>query len=451
MRYNDFVMTVTERQETGYPVSATESSLGRAAHVAPPPDNLLTRSLASVAAIEADACDETLLCEAGVNLFRWLLAGPLETHLRLAWDRAEQAGRGLRLRLVIDPPEIAAWPWELLHDPVRDHTFATAVATPLVRFLDQTGSFGALVEQEAELPLHMLVVLPQDECLDLAQERALIQDAVQPLQNALRVHLLSGPVTRTALSDALLAQQYDLLHFAGHGGFIEGQVYIALNQPDGTPDYVDGGTLARLGANHRSLKLAVMNVCSSGRQDTVRAFRGLAPQWVRRGVPAVVAMQYQLSDQASLTFAREFYRQLCTGENAGQVDVAVAHARNMLAVRRKGDRSFAAPVVFTHARDGVIFSLPREAAVRELLDPSSQRARLAMFVGSLQASMDFEDDWSGAEQQRLEEWRLILRRAEQAYRLHLAGSEPEVQQAARQGLALIQSRLATLDSALSGV
>lgn len=449
MLYNDFTITITGRQKSGYSVSATADGVGRVAHGLPLPGAGLLESLAGAAQPSSTVDAETFLRSTGESLFRWATPGSVESHLRIAWDRADRQSRGLRIRLSIDAPEVNVWPWELLHDPVRDHPFATSISTPLVRFLDQADEFGGLANQLSELPLDLLLIIPHTPDLDLAREQALIEEAIAPLGGAVKLHALEGIVTRGALADALMGGRFDIVHFSGHGGFTAGRGYIALNRANGMPDWVEGATLGRLLANHPSLKLAILNACATGQVDEGRAFQGLAPQLVRRGIPAVVAMQYNLTDQAALTFAREFYRQLSLGENAGQVDLAVTHARNMLAVRSAADVSFAAPVIYTHAPDGVIFRLPRNAEAGSSVDPSSQRARLAGLRGSLRAGDELEDDWALAGRQKLEVWRQILRRTEQTYRLHLSDHDPDVQRAAREGLALTQRRLTALESALA--
>jgi len=448
MLYNDLTFTIAIRQESGYSVTAVAEHLGRVSETLPPADLRLQGLLSAVAALAPADHDEALLRTAGEALFAWLTPGALATHLRLAWDRAERQGRGLRLCLSIDAPEINAWPWELLHDPARDHSFGASASTPLVRYLDRTDQFGALAELEAELPLHILLVVPQTPDLDLARERSAIEEAIASLQGALQLRVLNGLVTRTALADALLAGQYCIVHGSGHGGFVDGRGYVGLNKADGATDWVDSQTLARFFVNYRSLKLVILNVCSSGRLDDARAFQGLAPQLVRRGVPAVIAMQYPLTDEAALQFAREFYRRLCLGQDTGRVDVAVAHARNMLAILSPGDRAFAAPVLYTHAADGVVFTLPREAAVSEVLDPGSRRARLAMLVNSLECSLDFEEDWALADRAQLATWRGTLQQAEEAYWAHLASPQADVQRVASQGLAVLQARLEALDATL---
>jgi hypothetical protein len=257
-------------------------------------------------------------------------------------------------------------------------------------------------------------------------------------------------VTRSDLADALLLGNYQCLHFGGHGGFIEGKGYLGLNEPDGAPDWLDGDALARLAVNYRATRLVLLNACDTGQTDDGKAFAGLAPQLVRSGVAAVVAMQFPIPDKAAAIFAREFYKRLCVGDEAGQVDVAVAYARSMLAVLRPNDRSWAAPVLFTHAADGVIFTVPPRVRAGGALDPLAQRERLLALTASLEASMKSDDDWKLASKAELSAWRGMTERAGEAYRAHLAHPRIEVRQAAEQGLKLVDKRLAAINAALAG-
>jgi hypothetical protein len=378
-------------------------------------------------------------------MFRWLFADDLETQLRIAWDRAERLGHGLRIRLSMDPAELAALPWELLHDPTRDHLFSTSISTLLVRYFDQSSRFGGLADQSVELPLNLLLVIPQTPDLDADLERRSVEEALAGLQDLVNLTVADGLVTRQALSDALLESAFHVMHFAGHGAFAHGEGYIALNTAGRKADIVDAQSFSRLLGNHHSLRLVVLNSCSTGRTDSHRAFVGLAPALVSQGVPAVIAMRHPVVDEQAAAFAHEFYQQLCTGENSGQVDVALTHARNMLAVLYPRSDAWAAPMLFTHAVDGVLFDLSELIAGQTGADP----ARAALLAGSLQRSMELTEDWELASAGQLKAWRRTLMRIEQTYRAHLDDPNPDAQLAARYGLALITGRLGDLEARLS--
>jgi hypothetical protein len=166
-------------------------------------------------------------------------------------------------------------------------------------------------------------------------------------------------------------------------------------------------------------------------------------------VPAVVAMQYPLTDDAAMAFAEEFYRRLCMGENAGRVDVAVTHARNLLAILYPDNRCFAAPVVYTRAPDGVIFTLQDQTTAPVTSGNGKKVERAGGLSESLQASAAFEDDLALAERDLLESWRRALSQAAEDYQRHLSEPNPEIQEAARQGLAVLCRRLSAIDTRLS--
>lgn len=449
MRYHDFTLTITEHAGQGYDLAAVSSETGRVSVVLPLPSPELQAQLGRVSEVLRGGAADTTARAAGEALFRWVTVGPVESHLRVAWDRAQRDRAGLRIRLSIDPPEVAAWPWELLRDPARGHVFATAPSTLLVRYYDQAQHFGSLAEQETDLPLNLLLVLPTIPDLQLAQERSNIERVVAAMPDVLRLHVLDGLVTRTALADALLVGDYDIIHFSGHGTFTNGRGYLSLNRADGTPDWLEGTALAQIAVNYRSTRLVLLNACSSGRVDDAQAFQGLAPQLVRLGVPAVIAMQYPIGDAAAITFAHEFYKALCVGAGAGQVDAAVAYARSMLALVHPRSPAWAAPVLYTHAADGVIYRLTSRGAGPAALDPILRRARLETLQASLDESAALDDDFKGADAASLFAWRQTLRRAEEAYRARLDDPQAEVQALARRGLALAQQRLQAVDAALA--
>ena len=80
---------------------------------------------------------------------------------------------------------------------------------------------------------------------------------------------------------------------------------------------------------------------------------GIAPQLVERGVPAVVAMQYEVKVKIATVFLEDFY----TGIAAHKpVDWAAADGRNAVSIEFNLDnREFATPVLYMRAEDGNIF------------------------------------------------------------------------------------------------
>ena len=92
--------------------------------------------------------------------------------------------------------------------------------------------------------------------------------------------------TFETIQSYLNEKDYHIVHFTGHGTEIEGQGFLVLENEDLTARQVDNQAIADLFAE-RGIRLVVLSACESA---------DLADKLVRKGVPAVVAMQYSILD-----------------------------------------------------------------------------------------------------------------------------------------------------------
>jgi hypothetical protein len=69
---------------------------------------------------------------------------------------------------------------------------------------------------------------------------------------------------------------------------------------------------------------------------------------LRRGLVAVIAMRYEVTDDVAVRFADEFYRSLLAGDEPGRIDKAVEAARVAIYQNPSGDsrRGFITPVLY---------------------------------------------------------------------------------------------------------
>ncbi len=146
----------------------------------------------------------------------------------------EDKGKGLRVRLRIDPEELSVLPWEYCYDPRTRQYLALERQTPIVRYIAE--GFAAPTTLTMPRPIRLLVVLagPKDQPeLDMAREEAGIRQALQnvPVDLAVLHH-----ATAEKLHDALLHVEPHILHFSGHGVVSNGFGALALEDPV-TGDY----------------------------------------------------------------------------------------------------------------------------------------------------------------------------------------------------------------------
>ncbi len=315
--------------------------------------------------------DKAWLIAFGSQIYNSLFTGDIAALFEQCMGRiGGKEGQGVRVRLRIEAPEIAVLPWELLYWPRKECFLGTSMQCPLVRYLEIFEPIQAL---KIKPPLRMLVVIPQGPELNTENEKANLIHALAGLDDYVNPSFLEETVTHTRISDALLEEPFHVFHFIGHGDFRNDQAFLQINSENGGVDYIDDTQFASLFQNHLTMKLVFLNSCKGAETSSTKPLAGMAQQLVKQGIPAVVAMQYSIYDDAAVLFSREFYRSLFKGSARGMVDFAMCHARNRLASQFPGDRDIAAPVLFMRASEGLLFNLATGKPRQDF--PISNKAR----------------------------------------------------------------------------
>jgi hypothetical protein len=375
--YRDFDVWIEARTADGpdgYPVRASSETQGQARGWMTLPS---IQPYLDVLAIERT--NASLLIEFGALLYGALFAGDVESLFQACLGEvAGQEAAGLRIRLRIGPPEIAALPWEFLYSPRQKYYLGASRKTLLTRYLEV---FQPIRPLRTALPLKVLVAIPGASGLDTGQEKDILTEALSKLGSAVQLKVLQGDVTRRAVADELLEERYHVFHFIGHGVFQNERGHLLFNDEQGGQDLISDEILARIFLDAASMKLVVLNACEGAKVSSFKPMVGLAPKLIERGIPAVVAHQYPVPDTTAICFARELYRGLCVAADPGHVDAAVAHARNQLSIQFPAERSFGAPVLFMRAPDGLIFDFtaplpPQEKPQTPRALPDEERSHL---------------------------------------------------------------------------
>lgn len=212
------------------------------------------------------------------------------------------------------------------------------------------------IPKAANLPLKVLLVISSPSNLpklDAASEEQLIRDALAKQIEDGKIELdVLHKATRRDIQQKLLEKPYNVFHYIGHGIFENNQGYISLVDTDGKAKNMDDENFANFFLGNNNLGLVILNSCQGATVSSNQAFAGTAPNLVRRGIPAVVAMQYSIWDKTAKLFADEFYRTLALNY---PVDAAIQTTRNAISMEVGLDkRDFATPVLYMRAKDGMI-------------------------------------------------------------------------------------------------
>ena len=353
MRYTDFDLWIDARVGDRYPVRAASPDGEVRGFISL--DSHQRQIQESQERLARRDVDQAGLIDLGRQLFNLVFADEIELLFeRSAGKVLGKETRGLRIRLRIEAPELIVLPWEFLYWPRKECFLGASVRSPLVRYLEICEPIDNL---EVALPLKMLVAIPDSPELDAAHEKANLLQTLTGLDDQIKLTFLEGTVTCTHISDALLEEYFHLFHFIGHGEFEDDRAFLQLNSDDGDIVSIDDNRFVNLFVNHPTLKLVFLNSCKGAQASSTKPMAGMAYRLVRQGIPAVVAMQYAIYDDAAILFSREFYRSLFKGTSRGRVEFAVSHARNRLLGEFPGERDIGAPILFMRASEGLLFNI----------------------------------------------------------------------------------------------
>ena len=323
---------------------------------------------------------EQRLRDVGRQLFDALFSGPVHEAYRASVSAADQRGERLQVVLRLDVPELAAIPWEAMYDTENDQYIC--LNDPLIRHIPSTTA--EPVEVTSSLEVLALVASPDGlTSLDVEAERKKLSDALaEPIADG-RIHLKwLMQASWDEVQDEMLSGTWHVLHFIGHGDYdlTSDQGVIALVGDDGGPHLVEADRLADLlNQATPTPRLVVLNSCKSGRSGASDLFSSTAATLVKRGINAVAAMQFTVSDAGAIKFARGFYSALANGRGIGD---AIGAGRVGLR-GTPGSLEWVTPVLYVRDAAATLFRItspPPPAA-----PPPAQPARKRLSTATLAA------------------------------------------------------------------
>jgi CHAT domain len=287
----------------------------------------------------------TTLSGMGEALFRYLFDGPVEALYRGALKDCEDNEDSLRVTLVLadddkrNPLPQAPWlnltPWETLWDTKEKEFLSTAGSIFFSRAVGE-----AVARQPRKGPLRILIMAaaPQifeGERLDKLNgfvEVEKIRDAVRG--STREVEIVPGEslddLQQVLFYNSSEQRHFDVFHFIGHGDLNEDskEGYLLFKESDGAngvPIYAN--QLKELLSDPWAPLLVVLNSCRGAQGYAGDMFSSTAATLSLGRVPAVVAMQFPITDRAAIVFSRSLYQWLVQGAT---VQDAVRRARRSL-------------------------------------------------------------------------------------------------------------------------
>ncbi len=284
-----------------------------------------------------------------------------------AFAAAQSNNLPLRVQLMIGPsaPELHALHWETLRDPADGSPLCTNQNILFSRYLSSLDwrpvrlrpkrAFRALLAVANPKDLSEFDLDPVDVPGETGRAKAAMKNVVV---DTLPDDSGSKRTTLKNIIDSLNGNDYDVLYLVAHGALIKEEAWLWLEDDEGCVARAAGSDLVtRLKELEKRPRLVVLASCqSAGKEDANKnqpgeALAALGPRLAEAGIPAVLAMQGNISPETVAVFMPEFFKGLT---DDGKIDQAAAVARG--AVRERSDAWM--PALFMRLKSGRIWYLP---------------------------------------------------------------------------------------------
>jgi formylglycine-generating enzyme required for sulfatase activity len=298
----------------------------------------------------------------------------LQRSLQAVEDERKQGnpGLGLRIRVRLDDDPAAyalrAIPWEDLYglESEPERQFALSPFTPIVRC--PNADMGA---PKVEPPLRILVVSsnPKQDLKVEAEWKAL-RDVLRTSDPAVHLELIRPPRQLEQLHEKLQTEVYHVFHFIGHGD----RGALVFEGAPGESEEVEADVLSDYLSVNLKWKMVFLNACNTAataHAEPNQPIVELARELSDRVAPAVIAMQFPISDDAAIKLSDTFYRAIARGE---PVETALAYARLSLRGSQQ-DEEWPTAVLFSGCDDNRLL----DARPTTPVPPASQHVKQPPF------------------------------------------------------------------------
>jgi hypothetical protein len=324
---------------------------------------------------ELDAMDDDE--EYGVALGSGLFGHGVGAAFQTAVATAQSHGVRLRVRLVMGGTAGAlhGLRWETLRSPTDGSTLLTNENVLFSRYLSSQDWRPVGVRPREDLTALAVVAGPSDLGSIQAGRPLAPVDVDEELDRAragltgFSLTALPGVAAPTAANMLEQVRRgFDVLYLVCHGYVVNDEPVLLLVDADGCAAPLLGSELvSQLRDLSRLPRLVFLASCQSAGAGADRTsadagvLAALGPRLAEAGVPAVVAMQGNITMRTAAEFTKAFFRSL---DDDGLVDRATAVARS--AVRERPD--WWVPALFMRLKSGRLWYVPGTAPGGERFD-----------------------------------------------------------------------------------
>jgi hypothetical protein len=308
----------------------------------------------------------------GAELTKQMFSDPdVKSSFAQAITSAQSLQVPLRVRLLIGPsaPELHALQWETLCDSSDGSPLFTNQNILFSRYLSSLDWRPVRLRPKDQLKALVVVANPSDlqeyglERVDVEGELARAFTSLNQI-NTTTLPDPSGILRPTLnnLTHCLQDESFDILYIVCHGAYVNDESWMWLEDDQGKSARISGVDLVtRIKELHQRPRMVVLASCQSAGNDSSSdgdpdkrkggTIAALGPRLAEAGIPAVIAMQGNISMQTIEEFMPLFFHEL---QQDGQIDRAMTVARG--AIRSRPD--YWMPALFMRLKSGKVWYVP---------------------------------------------------------------------------------------------
>lgn len=339
--------------------------------------------------------------QTGQDLYQVFFQPPIQEILTRSEQILSDEDAKLRIKLAVRPPELSVLPWELLYRSFDNRFLTLLPHYSVVRFIDSNLPIATLARAERLQLLYVSAQPANMRQLDIETSRRAVIENIKQYCDVDIIEQATPEDLRKALR-----KNYHILHFDGHAYFDTKQQmgYVCLCDGVGGIIKLSSEDLA-VYLDGAEIRLVVLNACNTGTGSMITTLSGVAQQIMHTSsIPAVVAMQQNITDRLAIAFNTGFYSTLTKNT---PVDDAVLEGRKVIQDEQREDAAYlksksfawAIPVLFMRSRDGLIFQSLDERLLNMQVEIAqvSQRTEstllcnLAIGINALLASLKVKE------------------------------------------------------------
>ncbi|MCK5918158.1 MAG: CHAT domain-containing protein [Cocleimonas sp.] len=334
-------------------------------------------------ACSSDTLPDTLK-KIGSALFDVIFKDSMQECLERSLYLSKNNDLRIRLQFSNDAPELVPLPWEYFYNKEEERFLALSTKTPIIRCPELMHDTHTV---SVQLPLQILVIIssPKDlALLDVETEWKNLTSSLQALidDNLVVIKRLATSSIRS-LQHELQRKQYHVIHYIGHSDFDanSNNAFLMFEDKESNSAKLEAESFGKLLRDEKSIRLVILNSCEGSKASDTIFFSGVALSLLKKKIPAVIAMQFEISDSAAIIFSSDFYTALANGL---PIEESLTEARKAIDIRLN-PIEWGTPTLYMRSSNSNLFTLtlPDKPSPKLIEPEKKSKNKTMLFTVSL--------------------------------------------------------------------